>query len=76
MKTITIDSASADLAKVLDETANSGQPIRISGEQAACVLISNENWQSLKELDNLPLDSSVLKSHSESPEPNAVKSVW
>lgn len=49
MKTVTAEKARAILEQLLQEIAASHEPIRITGEPANGVLISEEDWRSIQE---------------------------
>ncbi|GAH59622.1 unnamed protein product, partial [marine sediment metagenome] len=44
MKTITVTKARERLYKLLNEAAESHEPIQITGKQANAVLVSEEDW--------------------------------
>jgi antitoxin YefM len=49
MTTLTASEARANLYRLLDEAAESHQPIRISGKRSNAVLISEEDWSAIQE---------------------------
>lgn len=49
MTTLTASEARANLYRLIDETAESHQPIIISGKRSSAVLISAEDWSSIQE---------------------------
>ncbi|HEY0513648.1 MAG TPA: type II toxin-antitoxin system Phd/YefM family antitoxin [Thermoanaerobaculia bacterium] len=49
MKTITASKARANLYRLIEETSDSSEPIRITGKRANAVLVSEEDWQALQE---------------------------
>ena len=49
MTTIKATEARARLYKLLDETAESHEPIQITGKRSNAVLISEEDWRSIQE---------------------------
>ncbi len=49
MKTISVTKARTNLDKLLDEASSSHEPIQISGKWANAVLISENDWRSIKE---------------------------
>ncbi|GJL82380.1 MAG: hypothetical protein DHS20C01_20140 [marine bacterium B5-7] len=49
MSTLTASEARAKLYRLIDETAESHVPIRITGKRHSAVLISEEDWASLQE---------------------------
>lgn len=46
---ITASEARADLYRLIDQTAESHQPILISGKRSSAVLVSAEDWQAIQE---------------------------
>jgi prevent-host-death family protein len=49
MSTLTASEARAKLYRLIDEAAESHQPIRITGKRKSAVLISEEDWSSVQE---------------------------
>lgn len=49
MKTISTDEARAVLPELLDQATISHEPIKIFGESASAVLISEDDWRSIEE---------------------------
>ncbi|MEQ9106257.1 MAG: type II toxin-antitoxin system Phd/YefM family antitoxin [Limnobacter sp.] len=49
MQTLSASEARANLYRLMDETAESHQPITISGKRHDAVLISAEDWQAIQE---------------------------
>ena len=49
MTTLTASQARTKLYKLLDEVASSHEPIQITGKRNNAVLISEEDWRSIKE---------------------------
>jgi antitoxin YefM len=49
MTTMTASEARAKLYKLLDETAESSQPIQITGKRHNAVLISADDWRAIQE---------------------------
>lgn len=48
MQTVTVSEARANLYKLIDETANSHQPIVIAGKRSRAVLIAGEDWDAIQ----------------------------
>ena len=46
---ITTSEARADLYRLIDQAAESHQPILISGKRSSAVLVSAEDWQAIQE---------------------------
>ena len=46
---ITASEARADLYRLIDQTAESHQPVLISGKRSSAVLVSAEDWQAIQE---------------------------
>lgn len=49
MQTLTASEARANLYRLMDQTAESHQPITISGKRHDAVLLSAEDWQAIQE---------------------------
>ena len=49
MQTLTASEARANLYRLIDQTAESHQPIVISGKRGNAVLISSEDWDAIQE---------------------------
>ena len=49
MKTINVTKARADLYNLLNETAESHEPIQITGKATNAVLVSEDDWRSIQE---------------------------
>lgn len=50
MSTIfTASEARANLYRLIDQTAESHEPIRITGKRASAVLLSSEDWDAVQE---------------------------
>lgn len=49
MTTLTASEARASLYRLIDQAAQSHQPIRISGKRANAVLVSEEDWAAIQE---------------------------
>ncbi len=49
MSTLTASEARAKLYRLIDEAAESHEPIRITGKRNNAVLISEEDWSSVQE---------------------------
>lgn len=49
MTTLTASEARANLYRLIDQTAESHQPIHITGKRTSAVLLSSEDWQAIQE---------------------------
>jgi len=49
MQTITASEARANLYRLINETAESHQPIAITGKRTNAVLLSSEDWSAIQE---------------------------
>jgi antitoxin YefM len=49
MQTLTASEARSNLYRIMDETAQSHEPIIISGKRTDSVLLSAEDWSSIQE---------------------------
>ena len=50
MTTVTASKARAGLSRLIDQTAESHQPVVISGKRSNAVLVSEEDWSTIKKL--------------------------
>lgn len=49
MHTLTASEARANLYRLIDETAQSHQPVVISGKRSSAVLLSADDWRAIQE---------------------------
>lgn len=49
MPTLTASEARANLYRLMDQTAESHEPVMISGKRNGAVLVSAEDWQAIQE---------------------------
>jgi len=49
MNMVTVSEARANLYRLVDQTADSHIPVRISGKRSSAVLVSTEDWDALQE---------------------------
>lgn len=49
MSTLTASEARANLYRLIDQTAESHQPIFIAGKRTSAVLLSSEDWDAIQE---------------------------
>ncbi|HVT57302.1 MAG TPA: type II toxin-antitoxin system Phd/YefM family antitoxin [Thermoanaerobaculia bacterium] len=49
MKTITASKARANLYRLVEEAAQSSEPVQITGKRGSAVLISAQDWDALQE---------------------------
>ncbi len=49
MTTLTASEARANLYRLIDQTAESHQPILISGKRSSAVLVSENDWRAIQE---------------------------
>lgn len=49
MTTLTASEARANLYRLIDQTAESHQPIRITGKRSSAVLLATEDWEAIQE---------------------------
>lgn len=49
MTTLTASEARANLYRLMDQVAESHQPIHIAGKRTSAVLLSAEDWQAIQE---------------------------
>jgi antitoxin YefM len=53
MTTVTVTDARSQLFRLLDEVAESHEPVLITGRRTNAVLISEEDWRAIQETMNL-----------------------
>jgi prevent-host-death family protein len=66
MHTLTASEARANLYRLIDETAQSHQPIVISGKRSSAVLLSADDWRAIQETLHLLSVPSMRESIKES----------
>jgi len=49
MDTITVSAARASLYRLIDQAAESHEPVTITGKRSSAVLISAEDWSAIQE---------------------------
>ena len=49
MNTLTASEARANVYRLIDQTAESHEPIIISGKRSSAVLLSAEDWRAIQE---------------------------
>lgn len=49
MTTLTASEARANLYRLIDQAAESHQPIHIAGKRTGAVLLSSEDWEAIQE---------------------------
>lgn len=62
MMTLTASEARANLHRLIDETAESHQPIHIVGKRCSVVLVSAEDWEAIQETLHLASIPGMVKS--------------
>ena len=70
MQTLTASEARANLYRLMDQAAESHQPIVITGKRGNAVLISSEDWEAIQEtlyLLSLPGMRESIKAGMEEP---------
>lgn len=77
---VTASEARADLYRLIDQTAESHQPVLISGKRSNAVLVSAEDWQAIQEtlyLLSVPgMRESIKKGMSEPIDKSARELKW
>ena len=66
MHTLTASEARANLYRLIDEAAQSHQPIVISGKRSSAVLLSADDWRAIQETLHLLSVPSMRESIKES----------
>ncbi len=78
--TITATEARANLYRLIDQTAESHQPIRIVGKRSSAVLVSEADWEAIQEtlyLASVPgMRDSIKKGMAEPLESSAKELDW
>ena len=78
--TITATEARANLYRLIDQTAESHQPIRIAGKRTSAVLISEADWDAIQEtlyLASVPgMRESIKEGMAEPREKSAKELGW
>jgi len=49
MKTLTATKARKEIYRLIDETAETHEPIQITGKRSNAILISEDDWRSIQE---------------------------
>ena len=80
MQTLSVSEARANLYRILDQAAESHQPITIAGKRHDAVLISAEDWQAIQEtlyLLSVPgMRGSIKEGMAQPPETCATELDW
>ncbi|ALO38238.1 type II toxin-antitoxin system Phd/YefM family antitoxin [Alcaligenes faecalis] len=78
--TLTATEARANLYRLIDQTAESHQPIRIAGKRSSAVLISEADWEAIQEtlyLSSIPgMRESIKEGMAEPLEDSATELDW
>ena len=78
--TLTATEARANLYRLIDQTAESHQPIRIAGKRSSAVLISEADWEAIQEtlyLISIPgMRESIKEGMAEPLESSATELDW
>jgi prevent-host-death family protein len=53
MKTVTASKARANLYRLIEETAQSSEPVQITGKRTNAVLVSEGDWRAMQETMHL-----------------------
>jgi PHD/YefM family antitoxin component YafN of YafNO toxin-antitoxin module len=80
MTTLTASEARANLYRLIDQAAESHQPIHIEGKRTSAVLLATEDWQAIQEtlhLLSVPgMRESIKQGMAEPLGKSAKKVVW
>lgn len=80
MEILTASEARANLYRLIDQTAESHQPIVITGKRVNAVLLSSEDWEAIQEtlyLLSIPgMRESIKEGMAESVEASAKELDW
>ncbi|MBY6308244.1 type II toxin-antitoxin system Phd/YefM family antitoxin [Alcaligenes faecalis] len=78
--TLTATEARANLYRLIDQTAESHQPIRIAGKRSSAVLISEADWEAIQKtlyLSSIPgMRESIKEGMAEPLEDSATELDW
>ncbi len=69
-KIMTVSQARANIYKIMDETAQTHQPITITGKRNNVVMLSQEDWNAIEEtlyLNSIPDMTSSIKEAMDAP---------
>ena len=69
-KVMTVSQARTNIYKIMDETAQTHQPIMITGKRNNVVMLSEEDWNAIEEtlyLNSIPGMASSIKESMDSP---------
>ena len=69
-KVMTVSQARTNIYKIMDETAQTHQPIMITGKRNNVVMISEEDWNAIEEtlyLNSIPGMASSIKEAMDAP---------
>lgn len=70
MKTLTATKARKEIYRLIDEAAETHQPIQITGKRSNAILISEDDWRSIQEtlyLTSLPGMADSIKEGMSTP---------
>ncbi len=70
-KVMTVSQARTNIYKIMDETAQTHQPIIITGKRNNVVMLSEEDWNAIEEtlyLNSIPGMASSIKEAMNAPE--------
>ena len=80
MQTLTASEARANLYRLIDQAAESHQPIAITGKRANAILLSAEDWSAIQEtlyLLGVPgMRESILEGMAQSPDECSKELDW
>ena len=62
MPVLTVSEARANLYRLIDQAADSHEPILIAGKRSSAVLVSEEDWKAIQETMHLLSVSGMRKS--------------
>lgn len=70
MKTLTATQARKEIYRLLDEAAETHEPIQITGKRSNAILVSEEDWRSIQEtlyLTSIPGMADSIKEGMDTP---------
>jgi antitoxin YefM len=77
-KVMTVSQARTNIYKIIDETAQTHQPIMITGKRNNVVMISEEDWNAIEEtlfLNAIPGMASSIKEAMDAPNSEFIEDI-
>jgi len=77
-KVMTVSQARTNIYKIMDETAQTHQPIMITGKRNNVVMLSEEDWNAIEEtlyLNSIPGMASSIKEAMDAPDSEFIEDI-